>query len=242
MVIMNDKFDLNRFVEAQKEAYEIALKEIKNGEKRSHWMWFIFPQFEGLGKSATSKKYSIKSKEEAQEYLKNKLLSKRLIEITKSLLEIEGKSAYEVLGNPDDAKLKSSMTLFHLVQSDTDIFKRVLDKFFDGKMSRKTSELINHKEKEMPNGGHICCMRCVYNPGVHQGDSFDSQCDIFGVKCSPHIICRSFREPKQSHWSARQEWALLKDLKPGIVYSVNNGGGPDSGTTKELYEVKKIEK
>ena len=109
---MNDIYNLERFVNAQENSYQIALKEIQNGEKCSHWMWFIFPQIDGLGMSSISKEYSIKNQQEAQNYLNHNILGKRLIEITNTLMKIEKKSARSIFGYPDDLKLKSSMTLF----------------------------------------------------------------------------------------------------------------------------------
>lgn len=132
---------LERFVKAQENSYETAVKEIKRGRKRSHWMWYIFPQMKGLGYSSTAQYYSIQSRKEAEDYLKHPLLSKRLIEISEALLDCESSSASKIFGYPDDMKLKSSMTLFALV-SDNKIFKDVLNKFFAGEMDRKTIQLL----------------------------------------------------------------------------------------------------
>src|SRR5437870_2934991 len=104
--------DLTRFVEAQKDVYELALAELKQGKKESHWMWFIFPQLDGLGHSAMAKKYAIKTRREAEAYLRHPLLGQRLIECCNALLQVNGKSASEIMGYPDDMKLRSSMTLF----------------------------------------------------------------------------------------------------------------------------------
>ena len=135
---------LDRFIKAQKQDYNIALSEMKAGRKRSHWMWYIFPQIKGLGFSSTAQYYAIQNQREAEEYLAHPVLGKRLIEISKVLLEIESSDARKVMGYPDDMKLKSSMTLFYLV-SGKDIFKKVLDKFFDGKLDKKTKELLYSK-------------------------------------------------------------------------------------------------
>ena len=108
---MNDIYNLERFVNAQENSYKVALKEIQNGKKNSHWMWFIFPQINGLGMSSISKKYSIKNKQEAKDYLDHNILGNRLIEITTALMKIEQKSVRSIFGYPDDLKLKSSMTL-----------------------------------------------------------------------------------------------------------------------------------
>ena len=126
---MEDTFILNRFIDAQSNTYENALNEIKSGRKTSHWMWFIFPQYHGLGASSTAIKYAISSKQEAISYFKHPILGSRLLEITKAFLSIENKTAYHILGKPDDLKLKSSMTLFAAIQSETDVFNSVLEKY-----------------------------------------------------------------------------------------------------------------
>lgn len=136
------KNDLERFLKAQEKDYEHALNEIKNGRKTGHWIWYIFPQIAGLGFSSTSKYYSIKDKNEAIEYLKNKTLKDRLIEICEALLSLESDDATYVMGYPDDLKLKSSMTLFDEV-SDIDVFKKVLDKFYKGEKDEMTISLLN---------------------------------------------------------------------------------------------------
>ena len=136
------KNDLERFLKAQEKDYEQALNEIKNGRKTGHWIWYIFPQIAGLGFSSTSKYYSIKDKNEAIEYLKNKTLKDRLIEICEALLSLESDDATYVMGYPDDLKLKSSMTLFDEV-SDIDVFKKVLDKFYNGEKDEMTISLLN---------------------------------------------------------------------------------------------------
>ncbi len=136
------KSDLERFLKAQERDYATALNEIKNGRKTSHWIWYIFPQIAGLGFSSTSKYYSIKDKNEAIEYLNNKILRNRLIEICEVLLSLESNDATYVMGYPDDLKLKSSMTLFNEV-SDIDIFKKVLDKFYNGEKDEMTISLLN---------------------------------------------------------------------------------------------------
>jgi len=143
---MEDYFELDRFVNAQSNYYEKALEEIKNGRKQSHWMWYIFPQYKELGRSVTSIKYAIKSKEEAISYLNHPILGKRLEEVTRAFLSLENKTAYEVLGGPDDLKIKSSMTLFDIVQNETDLFASVLAKYFDGKKCKRTVELLEKEQ------------------------------------------------------------------------------------------------
>ena len=128
---------IDRFIKAQENSYNHALEEIKNGRKKSHWIWYIFPQLKGLGSSEISKYYSIRSRNEAEEYIKHPVLGSRLIEISNELLKLDTNNADDVMGWPDNMKLKSSMTLFALV-SDNDIFRRVLDKFFDGEMDQFT--------------------------------------------------------------------------------------------------------
>jgi len=139
---MNTAFDLDRFITAQENVYSRALSEIKNGRKESHWMWFIFPQIDGLGFSSMTVKYAIKSREEAVAYLHHGLLGARLREITSALLEIQGKSAREIMGSPDDMKLKSCMTLFALVSDENNIFQAVLDQYFGGKADERTIDLL----------------------------------------------------------------------------------------------------
>jgi len=144
MFSMNeDHFDLQRFIDAQELMYPYALKEIKAGRKRSHWMWFVFPQLEGLGQSATAIKFSIKSKDEAMAYLNHSILGKRLREITEELLTLEGKSVADIFGAPDDMKLKSSMTLFDAI-SPNDIFNDVIDKYCESKQDFQTVAILEN--------------------------------------------------------------------------------------------------
>ena len=137
----DDPFSLSRFLRAQEEVYERVLGELKKGQKRSHWMWYIFPQLEGLGQSPTSKYYAIKSREEALAYLNHPVLGSRLLECAEAVLVIEGRSVSEIFGYPDELKLKSSMTLFSHVAGES-IFVRVLDKYFQGERDRKTLQLL----------------------------------------------------------------------------------------------------
>jgi uncharacterized protein (DUF1810 family) len=135
--------DLERFIEAQAKNYDTAFEEIKNGKKLSHWMWYIFPQINGLGFSSTSQFYAIKSLNEAQEYLKHPILGSRLINICRELLKLSIINATVIFGKPDDMKLKSSMTLFSLVKNTDPIFDLILEKFFNGKKDERTIEMIN---------------------------------------------------------------------------------------------------
>ena len=134
---------LDRFLEAQERMYPLALKEIKGGKKRSHWMWYIFPQLRGLGTSSMAHAYGISGLDEAKAYLAHLLLAERLCELCAALLEHKDKSAYAIFGGIDEMKLKSSMTLFALVSEDGSVFHRVLDRFFDSEMDGATVKLIN---------------------------------------------------------------------------------------------------
>lgn len=134
--------DLQRFTEAQENDYQTALAEIKAGRKRSHWMWYIFPQIAGLGFSSTSKFYAIRDLSEAAEYLNHPILGRRLIEISEALLNVENKTASEIFSSPDDMKLKSSMTLFGAVENANEVFQKVLDKFYGGAKEERTLRLI----------------------------------------------------------------------------------------------------
>lgn len=137
-----DHYDLNRFLAAQEGLYDEALAEIRAGRKRSHWMWFIFPQFKGLGFSATSQHFAIRSAAEARAYLAHPVLGPRVIECAEAALAIEGRTAREIFGSPDDLKLRSSATLFASVSPDGSVFHRLLDKYFDGQPDRRTLELL----------------------------------------------------------------------------------------------------
>ena len=138
----SDPHDLDRFLQAQADVYDQALAEIRSGEKRSHWMWYIFPQFDGLGFSSTSRRYSIKSAAEAQAYLQHRVLGRRLIECAEAALGVEGRSAFEIFGSPDDMKLRSCATLFASVSPAGSVFHRLLDKYFHGKRDEKTLRLL----------------------------------------------------------------------------------------------------
>ncbi len=139
---MNNSHTLHRFLDAQQNTYQQALSEIKNGRKRSHWMWFIFPQIAGLGFSETSKLYAIKNLQEAQLYMDHDMLGSRLIEISNALLDIESNTANQIFGSPDDLKLKSSMTLFSELDNSNPVFNAVLEKYFNGTKDAKTLQLI----------------------------------------------------------------------------------------------------
>ncbi len=138
----NDHFDLTRFITAQEMVYSRVLFELRNGRKRTHWMWFIFPQIDGLGNSSTTKRYAIKSIEEAQEYLNHPLLGKRLKECAETVLAVEGRSISEIFGYPDDLKLKSSTTLFENVADSDPIYASMLNKYFNGERDIRMLNLL----------------------------------------------------------------------------------------------------
>ena len=140
-----DPYDLNRFISAQQGIYDRALAELKDGLKRTHWMWFIFPQIDGLGHSPTSRIYSIKSLEEARQYLAHPVLGARLLECAEAVLAVKGRSALDIFGNPDVMKLQSSMTLFGLVAGPQSVFERVLEKFYGGKQDNRTIEIVGRR-------------------------------------------------------------------------------------------------
>jgi len=137
-----DPHNLRRFVEAQQDDYEQALAEIVSGRKSSHWMWYIFPQFDGLGFSSMSRRYSIKSVAEAEAYLNHPVLGPRLVECVEAALRVEGRSAFEIFRSPDDMKLRSCATLFACVSPAGSVFDRLLDKYFEGKRDGTTVRLL----------------------------------------------------------------------------------------------------
>ena len=140
---MNDPHDLNRFVLAQQDDYEHALAEIKSGRKRSHWMWYIFPQIDGLGFSSMAQRYAIKSAEEARAYLAHPVLGPRLLACAEAAVAVEGRSATEIFGSPDDLKLRSCATLFAVASSAPDsVFHRLLLKFYPGGPDMATLRLL----------------------------------------------------------------------------------------------------
>ncbi len=138
----DDPYDLNRFISAQNGVYDRALAELRDGLKRSHWMWFIFPQIDGLGHSPTTRLYSIKSLDEARQYLSHPVLGARLVESAEAVLGVSGLSASDIFGHPDDWKLQSSMTLFELVAGPGSVFERVLEKYYHGKKDARTLQIL----------------------------------------------------------------------------------------------------
>jgi uncharacterized protein (DUF1810 family) len=137
-----DSFGLNRFVLAQEETYDQALSELERGRKQSHWMWWVFPQLDGLGFSPITTRFSIKSEEEARAYLSHPTLGPRLLECAKAILSLDGKSARDILGSPDDLKLKSCATLFAHVSPPGSAFEQILEKFYSGEPDEATLRLL----------------------------------------------------------------------------------------------------
>ena len=142
----DDPYDLKRFLSAQEGIYERALAELTRGQKRTHWMWYIFPQFDGLGYSPTAKRYSIKSMEEARQYLNHPVLGKRLLECTEAVIALKGGSLSEILGYPDDMKFKSSMTLFEKIAGSGSVFSSALDRYCHGERDAATLKLLGNPD------------------------------------------------------------------------------------------------
>ena len=138
----DDPHDLNRFLRAQEDDFEQALAEIRSGRKRTHWMWYVFPQFDGLGFSPTAKRYAIKRIAEAQLYLDHPILGSRLRECAEAALGVEGRSATEIFGSPDDLKLRSCATLFACVSPPGSVFERLLQKYYGSQRDEKTLRLL----------------------------------------------------------------------------------------------------
>ncbi|MFV9657497.1 DUF1810 domain-containing protein [Pseudomonas sp. NY15366] len=139
---MNDPFDLARFVEAQRRDYQQALDELRAGAKRSHWIWYVFPQLRGLGRSEMAEHYAISGLDEARAYLAHPLLGPRLEDCARALLSHRGRSARQIMGSPDDLKLRSSMTLFHAAAPTQPLFAEVLQAFYDGEQDAATLQRL----------------------------------------------------------------------------------------------------
>jgi uncharacterized protein (DUF1810 family) len=138
----SDPFDLQRFVDAQADIYERALAELREGRKRSHWMWFMFPQIDGLGHSTMAQTYAIRSLAEARAYLAHPVLGARLQKCTEAVLAVAGKSAHAIFGSPDDLKFHSSMTLFAQAAPNESLFRAALVEYFDGQDDQNTTSRI----------------------------------------------------------------------------------------------------
>ena len=142
MATSDDPFDLNRFGEAQADDYARALAEVRAGRKRTHWMWYVFPQLDGLGSSPTARHFAVKGLDEARAYLAHPVLGPRLVECAELAAAVEHGSAAQVFGYPDDLKLRSSMTLFARAAPENPVFAAVLDRYFDGEPDPRTLELL----------------------------------------------------------------------------------------------------
>jgi len=140
-----DPHDLQRFIEAQEPVIDSVKRELRSGRKRTHWMWFVFPQIWGLGRSARSRRYAIASREEAEAYLSHPVLGPRLRECTEIVNGVEGRSATDVFGSPDDLKFRSSMTLFAAVADDPAPFEGALKRYYGGEQDPKTLELLDER-------------------------------------------------------------------------------------------------
>jgi uncharacterized protein (DUF1810 family) len=139
---VNDPYDLQRFVDAQERLYEQVCGELRNGQKKGHWIWFIFPQLRGLGHSQMATTFGISSRQEAEAYLRHPVLGQRLRECTRLVNLVEGRSINQIFGYPDDLKFRSSMSLFASVTPDNQVFKDALQKYFGGELDRLTLERL----------------------------------------------------------------------------------------------------
>jgi len=140
---MDDAYDLNRFLEAQKPVYARVCSELREGRKSSHWMWFVFPQIQGLGRSGMAQRFAISSVEEAGEYLQHPVLGSRLRECAELVCAVKGRTIHEIFGSPDDMKFRSCMTLFARVDDqEHSVFERALTKYFNGEPDSLTLELV----------------------------------------------------------------------------------------------------
>ncbi|MBF4491539.1 DUF1810 domain-containing protein [Flavobacterium sp. MR2016-29] len=146
---MNLDDGIERFVAAQQNVYQQALNEINNGKKQSHWMWFVFPQIRGLGFTDFNVYFGIKDLKEAQQYLSDPILGARIIEISQAVLSQQGKTALEIFGNPDQRKLKSSMTLFSQIQNTDLVFQKVLDRYYQGSVDEKTMAILQSQKSNL---------------------------------------------------------------------------------------------
>lgn len=139
---MADPFDLERFVQAQDPVLDAVRRELQAGRKRTHWMWFVFPQLRALGRSPTAQRYGISSSVEAQAYMAHPVLAPRLVECAELVLAVPGRTAHEIFGSPDDLKLHSSMTLFAAAAPGKQVFGEVIREFFRGQPDPLTTELL----------------------------------------------------------------------------------------------------
>lgn len=143
--MVSDPEDLNRFIDAQDESYDAIVRELETGKKVTHWMWYVFPQIAGLGRSATAKFFAIHDQNEARAYLTHPILGQRLLECTKILLALERKSARNIFGDIDALKLRSSMTLFSSIAGGDSVYQEVIDKYFEGQPDQKTLDILSRQ-------------------------------------------------------------------------------------------------
>jgi uncharacterized protein (DUF1810 family) len=143
----SDPFDLQRFIEAQRPLYSTVLAELRTGRKRTHWIWFVFPQVKGLGHSSMAQHYAIRSREEAAAYLRHPVLGARLIECTEVVVGVADRTAHEIFGSPDYLKFRSSMTLFDAAGGQA-IFRRALDRFYQGTPDEATLAILDHRGRQ----------------------------------------------------------------------------------------------
>ncbi|MDR6161367.1 DUF1810 domain-containing protein [Pseudomonas fluorescens] len=147
---LHDPFDLQRFVQAQDPVFERVQRELEEGRKRSHWMWFVFPQFAGLGGSEMARRFAIGSADEAQAYLAHELLGARLRTCTQLVLNVPQRSIAEIFGHPDDLKFHSSMTLFAQFSAEGSLFHQALERYFHGILDEWTLQLLDSKQAQLP--------------------------------------------------------------------------------------------
>jgi len=141
-ISMNDPHNLQRFIDAQDPVYDEVVAELTAGKKTSHWIWFVFPQFDGLGRSGMAQRYAVRSKEETLAYWNHPVLGARLKKCIEKMMTVRGRTAFQILGTPDDLKLRSCLTLFATLVPDEPLFKLALEKYFNGHVDPMTLELL----------------------------------------------------------------------------------------------------
>jgi uncharacterized protein (DUF1810 family) len=157
---MSDIYDLRRFIEAQDQVYESVLNELRVGQKRGHWMWYIFPQIEGLGVSSMAQEYAISSQEEAEAYSEHPILGSRLRECTQLVMNVEGRSSEQIFHYLDNLKFRSCMTLFEHSATDCGIFRDALLKYFGGKRDQLTLDILKKQQAEFMNSRYARDWTC----------------------------------------------------------------------------------
>lgn len=210
--------NLERFVKVQQSYYQTALQEIKKGRKESHWMWFIFPQIKGLGYSKTAKFYGIRDIREAKLYLEHPQLRKNLLEISGELLKLESNDAEQVMGWPDNLKLRSSMTLFAEAEPDCEVFQRVLDKFFHGEKDQKTMEILEKQKHSLPDQKlhEKFDFRCIRPDEAGQAAEIEKICFPPNEACSERMMLERVKK-------APEYFLVAVDKANGRVAGFLNG-------------------